>query len=81
MNWWLFAVACAQCFDDAVAPADRSNITVDGISVPFTIGFGDWVSARVVATALQIFLEEKLGFNVVISPKCGTSCVADELRV
>ena len=69
MMWWLFSFAVAnRCFDDAIDPADRLNITIDGISMPFTIGYGNWAGPRVTANVLQIFLAEQVGYNAEIQP-------------
>ena len=79
MIWLYLSYVGAVCFDDAVASEDRLNITVDGASTPFMIGYGSWDSPLVTATVLRIFLEEKLGYNAQASPYCGTSCLATEI--
>eukprot|EP00438_Fugacium_kawagutii_P023727 Skav228054 [mRNA] locus=scaffold1188:261531:273422:+ [translate_table: standard] len=57
-------IANANCFEDAIPVVSRSNITVDGLSMPIGTWELQWDSASIVTRIFEILSSEKLGFHV-----------------
>ncbi|CAK9079698.1 unnamed protein product [Durusdinium trenchii] len=78
MAWRLRGVQCIllgllgssargkTCFKDAIQPADRVDITMDGVSMPIGVWDLYWDSGLIFARIFQILASEKLGYNVEI---------------
>lgn len=58
------------CFEDAIPFEKRTNITIDGISIPLTTWQLSWDSSRLLSHIFEILAGEKLGFltNSTVGP-------------
>ena len=52
------------CFDDAIPFGNRTNITLDGLSMPIGTWELKWDSASLVTRIFEILASEQLGFHV-----------------
>ena len=60
----LSSSATRTCFDDAIPLGNRTNITLDGLSMPIGTWELKWDSASLVTRIFEILASEKLGFHV-----------------
>lgn len=64
------------CFDNAVPPNLRKNLTTpEGESVPITVLLAGWSSGQVTSSVIEIIVTETLGYNVAIGPRTPASSV------
>ena len=61
------------CFEDAIPPASRVNITIDGESMPIGLWELQWDSASLMTRIFEILVSEKLGYNAVKLGGTGSS--------
>eukprot|EP00434_Breviolum_minutum_P000845 symbB.v1.2.000743.t1/scaffold36.1/size400579/15 len=61
------ALANELCFQEAISPSERKNVTLDGVSMPLGIAVGNWDSAILVNEIYSILVSEVLGFNIIKS--------------
>ena len=60
----LSSSATRTCFDDAIPLGNRTNITLDGLSMPIGTWELKWDSSSLVTRIFEILASEKLGFHV-----------------
>ncbi|CAK9050882.1 40S ribosomal protein S6, partial [Durusdinium trenchii] len=74
LAWLLFLGADAQtCLPDAIPREQRQNISMNGVSMPIGITFGDWDSAKVMGEVYGILTSEVLGYHTQKQLRAGSS--------
>jgi hypothetical protein len=58
------SAALPSCLPGAVPASSRTNVSINGVSMPFKIYPLGWASAHLLGELARIVLSERMGFNV-----------------